>query len=247
MNIVEICIASDIGNELLARNIDRVFAAGAKRIELCSAMADDGLTPNIESIAIARSAMAGHSGLMVMIRPRVGDFCYSAQELELMAEQIRQVAAAGANGVVFGALNQDRKTLNVDALSQLTEVARALNLEVGIHRAFDAVNDQAQALQQLIELKVNRVLTSGGAWCDNSTALANIVKLKALAQLADKQIELVIAGGVASQNASEILSELYVSAGVISLHAHSGVLVNQEIESLKVSALVNAKASQNNT
>ncbi|GLX77359.1 copper homeostasis protein CutC [Thalassotalea insulae] len=244
MNIVEICLASD-NQERLFHNVTNVIRGGGQRIELCSEMAQQGLTPSIDAIMTARKAMGQCTGLMVMIRPRAGDFCYNAQEISLMTKQINQAAQAGADGVVFGVLSENGRELNISAIKHLVEVAKSLTLQVGIHRAFDALAEQKTALLQLITLGVDRVLTSGTAWGSQLGALAGMSRLQSLVNLAQQHMEIVIAGGVAPENAGDILAHLASDKAKLSLHAYSSVLINERVESLRVRALVNADVSQN--
>jgi len=235
---VEICLDSD-DKQRLAENVSKVFQAGAARIELCSAMAEDGLTPDIEAVAIARRAFAKRRGLIVMIRPRGGDFVYNNDEVTLMLKQIEQVAHEGADGVVFGALTSESQTLDLPVLGRLIKASQQLNLQVGIHRAFDAVDDRQLAITQLIALGVDRVLTSGTPWGSSLNALLGVNTLLDLAVLANKQIEIVIAGGITERNAKKILAQLTHVPSLLSLHAYSSVLVNNHIASKSVASLVN--------
>lgn len=237
MNEIEICIDGD-NQEHLFNNINKVYQAGAQRIELCSAMSEDGLTPSIESIKVARQAFK-RCGLMVMIRPRIGDFCYNAQEIDRMIEQIKSAAKFGADGVVFGLLDESGENFNVEAMRKLTRLSRALGLQVGIHRAFDAVIDKKAALLQLIDLGVDRVLTSGSQWGDQSNAFSGLVNLKFFASVVEQEIELVIAGGVSPENASTILTGFSKIKAHVSLHAYSSVLEQENLNMERVQALVN--------
>jgi len=238
MNAVEICLASD-DEVCLASNVAKVYQAGAERIELCSAMSEHGLTPTIAAISIARKEFADRPGLMVMIRPRAGDFCYNTQEIALMRQQINQAAKAGADGVVFGALTSDGTSLDLVVCKQLIDVAQNLKLEVGIHRAFDAVIDSQQALAQLITLGVERVLSSGTPWGENSTALVGLPRLLKLVTLAQQKIEIVIAGSVTPENAKKLLNGFDKIESRVSLHAYSSVLQGEHIDTASIDALIN--------
>jgi len=234
---VEICLDSD-DKQCLADNVANVFQAGAARIELCGAMAEDGLTPDIEAVAIARNAFGKRRGLIVMIRPRGGDFVYNSDEVTLMLKQIAQVAHAGADGVVFGALTSEQ-TLDLPNLSRLIKTSQQLNLQVGIHRSFDVIDDRKLAITQLIALGVNRVLTSGTPWGSSLNAQFGVNTLLDMALQANQKIEIVIAGGISAGNAKEILSQLSHIPSLFSLHAYSSVLANNHIVSKRVASLVN--------
>jgi len=235
MPLLEICIES---NDLLrlAENISALNQTDIARIELCQDMHLDGLTPNLDAVSLARESFQ-RAGLMVMIRPRAGDFCYDEQEIDLMHSQITQVAELGVNGVVFGVLSQQGKVLNLNALSHLSKHSKSLGLEVGIHRAIDVVENRKLAFEQLLSLKVNRVLTSGGRWGDKRLAVDNIAALKQLLSWTHEQIEIVIAGGVSAENAIKIVDEMTQISDHFSLHAYSGVLTNKIVNIARVKSL----------
>jgi copper homeostasis protein len=237
---VEICLCSD-DKQLLAENVAKVYQAGAARIELCSAMAQDGLTPDVKAVAIARRAFGQRPGLIVMIRPRTGDFVYNKCEVALMLKQIEQVAHAGADGVVFGALTSNSQSFDLAVLQRLITASRQHNLQIGIHRAFDAVLDRQLAAEQLLALGIDRVLTSGSPWGSSLSAVSGISALLALISVLNEKIEIVIAGGISAGNAKTILEQLSRSSSLLSLHAYSNVLVNHHINSESVTEMVNIK------
>jgi copper homeostasis protein len=145
--------------EVCTESVADVLAAqagGADRAELCADLVEGGTTPSAGAIALAvqRAAIP----VMVMVRPRGGDFLYDELELEVMARDIDVARRAGAQGVVLGCLTADAE---VDAVQTERLVAAARPMEVTFHRAFDMVRDPHAALETLIELGVDRVLTSG--------------------------------------------------------------------------------------
>ena len=147
--LIEVCLDS----------IESVFAAtegGAERVELCANLLEGGTTPSPGMIERAREVC--DAGLQVMIRPRGGDFLYSAEEFIVMQRDIAHAKALGADGVVFGLLQPDGK-VDQKRTAQLLELARPLNIT--FHRAFDMARDAFEALDVLIELGVDRILTSG--------------------------------------------------------------------------------------
>ena len=240
MVAVEVCLCSDDLTRL-ASNVSTAFQAGAARIELCSAMNNDGLTPDMKAVAIARKNFGQRSGLMVMIRPRTGNFIYNSDEANLMQLQIKQAAYQGADGVVLGAVNHDGSLLDINLLTRLINVSKQLGLQVGIHRAFDVIDDSLFALTQLIELGVDRVLTSGTSWESKSGAMSGLSKLSELVRFADSRIEIVIAGGVSPLNAQAILDKVSIYSNALSLHTYSGVLNNNKVEPSMVESLVNIR------
>lgn len=234
---VEICIDCDDKMQL-QKNIEKVYQAGAQRVELCSVMSEDGLTPDLDSIKIARKAFADRRGVLVMIRPRAGDFYYQQQDIFVMLDQIKVAAAAGADGVVFGVLKKQCSNLHFPAMKLLVKRCQDLNLQVTCHRAFDAVADREQALKQLIELGVDRVLTSGTSWHESSSALNGVQTLVDTMRKAKSKIEIVIAGGVNPDNGKKIFDIVKNDPGKYSFHAFSSVLEQGEINTSTVKQLV---------
>ena len=164
--LLEICLDS-------AESAAAAERGGADRVELCAGLPEGGTTPSAGMIAAVRKKIA--IGLQVMIRPRGGDFCYSEEEFGVMQRDILIAKQLGANGVVFGILNLDG-TVDKDRMRRLLELARPLN--VTCHRAFDMSCDLSQALDDLIEAGVDRVLTSGGkkSAVDAMPTLAQLVQ-----------------------------------------------------------------------
>jgi len=236
--MTEICICSDDLPQMAA-NICKVYQMGAQRIELCSAMELDGLTPELEAVILARQAFKERSGLMVMIRPRAGDFFYDEDEVCLMLKQIQQVADAGADGVVFGALNKQNSALATNTMERLVSLCHALKLQVGFHRAFDAITERKLALEQLINFKIDRVLTSGSAWGKPVSALSSVNELMNIITLANEQIEVVVAGRINPLNAQTIFDHISPKHTRISFHSYSGVLTNGEINPDTIKTLLN--------
>ncbi|MGI9275049.1 MAG: copper homeostasis protein CutC [Endozoicomonas sp.] len=235
---IEICVDSR-DPDYVARSVERTVSAGARRIELCAEMAEDGLTPPAEHIIAARQAMGSVPGLICMIRPRGGDFVCSEDEINLMASQIRMASEAGANGVVLGILKADG-SIDQQNLERLIGVAKECGLKVAFHRAFDATPDFLESLETLIETGVDRILTCGTAWGSSGTAMTGLSVLEKLVRRAGKQIEINVGGGVSPGNALVILSGLPVELGVVSLHAHSNVMMGGEVSRELVRALCQA-------
>lgn len=189
--LLEVCCGS------LASAIAAV-QGGAQRIELCSQLHLDGLTPPIPLIRHLHQRYP-HLHIHVLIRPREGNFVYTQDELQDMLRDIAAAAEAGATAIVSGALTP-QNTIDIPATARLLQAAR--NLPFTFHRAFDHVTDPFAALQQLQHLHVQRILTSGGA----PTAEAGIPRLRQLVQHA-QQIIILPGGGVNRHNALRILQE----------------------------------------
>ena len=148
--ILEVCVDS----------IDSALAAdrgGADRIELCSGLLEGGLTPSPGVISTVLGKVS--LGVFVMIRPRGGDFCYSDDEFKAMEQDVLTAKQLGADGAVFGILTEDGR-VDVDRTQRLVNLARPL--KITFHRAFDMSRDLSESLEDLIRLRVDRVLTSGG-------------------------------------------------------------------------------------
>jgi copper homeostasis protein len=184
--------------ELCAETMQACIAArdgGADRIELCSALSEDGLTPSHGLLceAIAQSDLPVHG----LIRPRGGDFMYSAAEIAVMEMDILHMRQLGAAGVVLGLLKQDH-TVDVEATQRLVELARPLR--VTFHRAFDVTPSLESSLEDVIAAGCDRVLTSGG----HMDAMQGSDVLARLVEQAGKRIEVAIGGGLRPANAAEM-------------------------------------------
>lgn len=211
---------------------------GAARIELCADMALDGLTPGDPMISAARAGFEDRRGLMVMIRPRAGDFCFSRAEVDEMAKQIDTAAARSADGVVLGVLAAPDNRIAASAMQTLVTAAKASGLQTTCHRAFDATPDPDEALETLIELGVDRVLTSGVPWGKRGTALDGAVRLAETIRRARGRIEVILAGSVGPATIGPLLASLPVAEGRISVHAYSGVQIAGQTTVDSVRALV---------
>jgi len=162
-----------VGLEVTVDSPAGVLAAaggGADRVELCAALELGGLTPSPGALARCLEAADGVLGVHVLVRPRPGGFVYDADELSTSLRDVEAAAAAGASGVVVGALRDDGDRLALDAafLAEAAQRARAASplgagLEVVLHRAVDQLPSVAAAVEVLAELGFDRVLTSGGA------------------------------------------------------------------------------------
>ena len=171
------------------------FKRGANRIELCDNLMEDGTTPSVGTIK--KTIKDVNIPVMVIIRPRGGNFEYSEDEVEIMLEDIQVCKENGAYGVVIGVLNG--KEINMDVTKKLVE--RAKPLSITFHMAFDEIEDKFKAIDQLVELGVDRILTKGG--CEN--ALAGRESLKKLVEYANDRIIIMPGKGVNKENRDYIL------------------------------------------
>ncbi|QMD24787.1 copper homeostasis protein CutC [Citrobacter freundii] len=181
---------------------------GADRIELCAAPKEGGLTP---SLGVLRSVRQ-HIDIPVnpIIRPRGGDFCYTDGEFTAMLDDIAMVRDLGFSGLVTGLLDVNG---NVD-MSRMEQIMRAAgSLNVTFHRAFDMCANPFNALKNLADLGVARVLTSG----QKSDAAQGLTKIMEL--IAQPGAPIIMAGaGVRATNLSQFLD-----AGVQEVHSSAGV------------------------
>ncbi|MET0237958.1 MAG: copper homeostasis protein CutC [Kibdelosporangium sp.] len=177
--------------------------AGADRIELCAGLADGGLTPSaalIEQAVAATSTTEVH----VLIRPRPGDFQYSADEVAVIGKDIAVARRLGADGVVVGALDSSGG-LDVGFIDA------AEGIQTTLHRAIDVSADSLRALDQAAELGFTRVLTSGR----RRSVLDGAPLIRQMVQRAEGRIQVMACGGVRASNALQVVK----ATGVHDLHA----------------------------
>lgn len=184
--MIEICLDSPHA-ALLAQQY------GAKRVELCANLLEGGTTPSLGCIKATRNAI--DIDLFVIIRPRGSDFYYNEYEIEQMKYNIEICRSLGVDGVVIGALNLDGG-IDLETTRKLVELAHPM--QVTFHRAFDRCNAPFEALEQLIELGIDRVLTSGQV----PKVDQGILVLEQLIQQAKERIIILPCAGVGPQNIS---------------------------------------------
>lgn len=210
---LEICTGDPVG-------IEAAIAGGADRIELCSGLAEGGLTPSIGAI---RYAVGRPVAVNVLIRPRSGDFVYSREEIGLMVADIEEVVRCGADGIVVGALTPDGY-VDMDACRRFIDAAQGRNAT--FHRAFDVCRDPFKALEDVISLCFDRILTSG----QSSDALHGADMIRRLHDKAAGRIRIMAGAGVKPENAAEIIAlsrcdDLHASARSLipsGMAVHSG-------------------------
>lgn len=206
--IVEIC-CGDVAA------INAAKAGGAKRIELCSGIGEGGLTPSFALISYA--LQSGIPEVNVLLRPRPGDFLYSAEELKMLEEEIVASAMAGADGFVFGVLTPEGD-VDIKECRKLVAIA-CLNAAVDgkprprltFHRAFDVCRNPLKSLEDIIDLGFDTLLTSG----QQPAASDGIPLLRKLVEAADGRIKIIAGSGVNPDNAAMIISE----TGVDGVHS----------------------------
>ena len=187
--ILEVCCGS-------AGDVWEAARAGADRVELTSALFLGGLTPSLGAMELSRRASIP---IMAMVRPREGGFCYSEEEFQTMLLDARRLLDAGADGIVFGFLRPDG-TVDEERCRAMLEVIG--EKESVFSRAMDVTPDWRAALEQLIDLGVTRVLTSGQA----ASAPAGADTIRAMRERAAGRIQILPGCGVRPDNAAALLA-----------------------------------------
>ncbi len=194
---LEIC-ASNYQSAINAEN------AGANRIELCSELAVGGLTP---SYGLVKQVLENvNFPVFVLIRPRSGNFTYSENEFEIMKKDIQICMELGCSGIVSGILNVDN-SIDIERTKELIRLSKPL--EFTFHRAFDWTPNPYEALEQLIKINVDRILTSG----QESSAEKGIFVLQQLKKLTNGRLKILPGGGI---NPNNIL--IFKAAGFDEVH-----------------------------
>lgn len=195
--------------EVIAFNIEscaRIEQSGAQRIELCANPAEGGTTPSCGMIKVAREKTG--IALFPIIRPRGGDFLYSEDEFNIMKTDVQLCRQLGCDGVVIGLLQKDGR-IDVERTAQLVELAYPM--EVTFHRAFDYCSDPFEALEQIIQIGCQRILTSG----QKPTAIEGADLLAQLVKAADERIRIMPGSGVRQSN----IKELAQKTGAVEFHS----------------------------
>lgn len=188
-------------NTTLLNQLDQ----SVKRVELCDNLAVGGTTPSYGVIKeAARYLHEKDIALATMIRPRGGNFVYNDSELRIMEDDILHAVELESDSLVLGLLTEDNH-INQDGIEQLLPATQGLPLV--FHMAFDHIplEEQKEALDQLVELGFTRILTHGSA--QNNDIFENIAHLKELVDHADGRIEIMIGGGVTADNYQELIEK----------------------------------------
>lgn len=209
--IIEICANS-------AQSCVEAEAGGAKRVELCAGIPEGGTTPSYGEIRTAQ-ALTSSIDINVIIRPRGGDFLYTPAEIQSMLLDIKLCKQLKVHGVVFGCLTKDGD-IDVPLMRRLIETAKPLS--VTCHRAFDVCRDPFAALEQLIELGCDRILTSG----QQSDAVKGIPLIAELVKRAAGRIIIMPGCGVRENNIARIEAE----TGAKEFHTSARSIVYSKME-----------------
>jgi copper homeostasis protein len=206
---VEVCVG-DLEGARVAE------AAGADRVELCADLAQGGTTPSIGTVAVALRALHRVS-VRVMIRPRGGDFRFGEDEVRVMLADIEALRALpNPNGVRFGVVVGATAGSGLDMPLLRRLIAVAAPLPVTVHKAFDEVDDQVGAVEELVALGVDAVLTSGAA----PTALEGAGRIAELNRRAADRVQVMAGGGVRAHNVRHVLAR----TGVRAVHLRAPVI-----------------------
>ncbi|MGE4454310.1 MAG: copper homeostasis protein CutC [Sphaerochaeta sp.] len=200
---IEICLDS-------VESIINAEKGGASRVEFCSDLFEGGLTPTLGAFRVAKE----HASIPmnVMIRPRGGDFCYSDLEFMTMLSDAEIFREAGANALVFGILTPEGR-IDTERSARFLEVAQGL--PVTFHRAFDMTRDPYEAMEDLIALGVDRVLTSG----QEATVPEGLDLLSDLMDRYGKQIVIMPGSGITERNFPRIHQQLQAKEYHMYLHS----------------------------
>lgn len=187
--ILECCVDS-VESAINAAN------GGASRLELCSNLVIGGTTPDVALVKEIRKYT--DIRIHALIRPRFGDFCYTAHEMEIMKMQIRALKEAGVEGVVIGVLDEEGN-LNISALKELMQ--EAVGMSVTLHRAFDMCRDPYQAMEEAIDLGIDTILTSG----QKQSAWEGRELLCQLIEKADGRIDIMAGAGIGASTIEKLI------------------------------------------
>lgn len=224
--------------EICANSVESCLAAqegGADRVELCAGIPEGGTTPSYGEIKQARKLLT-KTKLHVIIRPRGGDFLYTPLELERMEEDIRICRELGVDGVVFGCLTEEGE-IDREANRRLVELARPMSIT--FHRAFDRTADPMKALEDIISLGCNRILTSGQQpkAIDGISLLAQLEKK--LKEYPLPPIQLLAGSGVNEEN----IRQIFDATGIHEYHFSARVNVVSKMKHYNHEVYMGAKGA----
>jgi copper homeostasis protein len=182
--ILEVC-ANSLASALAAQT------GGAYRVELCDNLYEGGTTPSLGCIKLAREEL--DIKLNVLIRPRGGDFLYTENEMEIIRRDIQLCKQTGVDGVVVGFLTPEGD-IDIDRTKEIIKTAHPMS--VTFHRAFDMCKDPYKALEELVDLKVDRILTSG----QRNSAPKGVELISELIEIAGDKVIIMPSAGLKPVN-----------------------------------------------
>ena len=168
---------------------------GANRIELCENLIVGGTTPSYGTVKICLEKL--NISIFPMIRARGGNFIYSKDEMEIMKEDIKVFKELGVKGVVLGCLTSDNK-IDLELTKELVDLAYPM--EVTFHKAIDEISNPLDYIEDLVNIGIKRILTSGG----KATALEGKDLINEMIKKSNKRLKVVVAGKVTKENLNEL-------------------------------------------
>ena len=230
----------DFKFEICANSVESCLAAqegGANRVELCAGIPEGGTTPSYGEIKVARKLL-DKTLLHVIIRPRGGDFLYTPLEIERMEEDIRLCRKLGVDGVVIGCLTEDGE-VDMEANRRLVELAKGGDelkpMSVTFHRAFDRAANPQKALEDIISLGCDRILTSG----QQPKVVEGVALLSELKQAAAGRIILLAGCGVNEDN----IRTIFDATGIHEYHFSARVNVPSKMKQLNTNVYMGAEGA----
>ncbi|MGL4992273.1 MAG: copper homeostasis protein CutC [Sarcina sp.] len=187
-------------NEICVESLEEALKGqekGANRIEFCDNLAQDGTTPSYGNLKVAKESLSVN--IMAIIRPRGGNFEYSKLEKQIMLEDIKKCKELSIYGVVIGALKG--KEIDYQMVKELVDCAKPMSIT--FHMAFDEIENKEKAIDFLIKIGVDRILTKGGS----ISAYENISELKRLNEYAKNRIIIMPGKGINLKNKNEIIEK----------------------------------------
>lgn len=188
--LLEVCCGS-------ADDVIQAHLGGADRVELSSSLFHGGLTPTLGTLQVAKESTP--LPVIAMVRPRQGGFCYTDAEFAAALIDAREMVGHGADGLVFGFLRQDG-SIDAERCRQLVAIAKEAGKETVFHRAIDVTPDWKSALDTLVGLGVDRVLTSG----QEPDVFFAMDTIKEMIAFAGNAIQIMPGAGVTLRNAARI-------------------------------------------
>ncbi|KFJ43967.1 copper homeostasis protein CutC [Francisella philomiragia] len=214
MTTLEICIDN-------YQSILNAQKAGADRLELCSALGVEGLTPSPSLVKFAKENFT--DSLQAMIRHRAGDFYYDEIDQQIMLDDLRVMLELDIDGIVIGALTKENK-VDKKFLEPFIELTKQAGKELTFHRAIDLTVDVYTATQEIIELGFDRILTSGA----KPNVIEGLETIKSLQEKFGSQIQIMPGGGINSTNVKKILE----TSKVINIHCSASKKVLRDTSSI---------------
>lgn len=204
--LVEVCCGS-------ADDVIEAEKGGADRVELNSDLFHGGLTPTVGSLLTAKERTG--MKIIAMIRPREGGFCYTDTEFEVCRKDAEMLLENGADGIVFGFLNQDG-TVNESRTREIAEIALSRGKEAVFHRAIDVVPDWKSALDTLIDIGITRVLTSG----QEADVAYGTDTVREMIEYSAGRIQILPGAGITARNVERIIKETGTDQIHVAAHRH---------------------------